>query len=434
MAVTPASAAMARMVAPAKPWVPKARRADASTLSRVFSSARALAGRPRRRSVPAAGRAAGLSPAIATAYPAPRDTCTRVHIRARSHRPDRHQRGEGYVAATDQGGAMGDGFEHGQVDANGISIHTVAMGDGPLVIFCHGFPESWYSWRHQLPAVAAAGYRAVAIDMRGYGSTSQPADIGAYTVSHLVGDVVGTVAALGEPRAVVVGHDWGAPIAWFSALMRPDMFLAVAALSVPYLPPIGALPEGVTLNDVMRANASGRDYYRLYFQEPGVAEADLEADLERSVLGFLYTISGDIVADGVHTVGWDGHFPLGESVTDQLVVPDKLPAWLSAEDLAFYVGELRGSGLRGGLNYYRNINALPAILAPFVGATIEQPALYLGGELDLIAGNTPEALAALPAAVPGLRRLEIYPGAGHWLQQERPDEVNAALVEFLRGL
>jgi pimeloyl-ACP methyl ester carboxylesterase len=330
---------------------------------------------------------------------------------------------------------MGDsGFEHAQIEANGISIHTVSAGAGPLVVFCHGFPESWYSWRHQLPAVAAAGYRAVALDMRGYGTTSHPAAIGAYSVSHLVGDVVAVVAALGERQAVVVGHDWGAPVAWYSALMRPDVFRAVAALSVPYIPPIGGLPEGLTVNDLMRANAAGRDYYRLYFQEPGVAEADLERDVERSVLGFMYTISGDIVADGVHEVGWDGHFPMGESVTDQLVVPAQLPSWLTADDLAFYVGEMERSGYRGGLNWYRNIDALPGILAPFVGATIDQPALYLGGELDLIAGNTPEALAALPGLVPGLRRTEVYPGAGHWLQQERPAEVNAALVDFLDGL
>jgi pimeloyl-ACP methyl ester carboxylesterase len=239
------------------------------------------------------------------------------------------------------------GFEHGQIDANGISIHTVAMGAGPLVVFCHGFPESWYSWRHQLPAVAAAGYRAVALDMRGYGQTSKPLDIGAYTMSHIVGDVVGAVAALGERQAVVVGHDWGSPVAWYSALMRPDVFRAVAALSVPYTPPISGLPEGMTINDLMRAAAAGRDYYRLYFQEPGVAEADLEADVERSVLGFMYTISGDIVADGVHEVGWDGHFPMGETVTDQLVVPATLPSWLSADDLAFYFGEMRRSGYRG---------------------------------------------------------------------------------------
>ena len=326
------------------------------------------------------------------------------------------------------------GFEHGQVDANGISVHTVSMGEGPLVVFCHGFPESWYSWRHQLPAVAAAGHRAVALDMRGYGGTSRPADIGAYTMSHLVGDVVGVVAALGEQEAVVVGHDWGGPVAWYSALMRPDVFRAVAVLSVPYIPPIGGLPEGVTINDLMRANAAGRDYYRLYFQEPGVAEADLEADIERSVLGFMYTISGDIVADGVHETGWDGHFPLGETVTDQLVLPEQLPSWLTADDLAFYVAELRASGYRGGLNWYRNINALPAILAPFVGATIDQPALYLGGELDMIAGNTPEAISALPGMVPGLRGVEMLAGAGHWLQQERPAEVNAALIDFLSGL
>ena len=131
--------------------------------------------------------------------------------------------------------------------------------------------------------------------------------------------------------------------------MRPDLFRAVAALSVPYIPPIG-LPEGMTINDVMRANAAGREYYRLYFQEPGVAEADLEADVERSVPAFCTPISGDIVADGVHEVGWDGHFPMGESVTDQLVVPEQLPSWLTADDLAFYVDELAGSGFRGGLN------------------------------------------------------------------------------------
>lgn len=327
-----------------------------------------------------------------------------------------------------------DDFEHAQVEANGISIHTVSVGSGPLVVFCHGFPESWYSWRHQLPAVAAAGFRAVALDMRGYGLTSQPADVAAYTMSHLVGDVVGVVAALGETDAVVVGHDWGAPVAWYSALMRPDVFRAVAALSVPYTPPIGGLPEGLTLNDVMRAAAAGRDYYRLYFQEPGVAEADLEADVDRAVRGFLYTISGDIVADGRHEAGWDGHFALGASFTEQLVVPDELPSWLTEADVAFYVGELRRSGFRGGLNWYRNINLLPSILAPFVGAVIEQPALYLGGELDVIAGNTPDALAALPGAVPGLRRMELFPGAGHWLQQERAAAVNDALVAFLREL
>ena len=325
-------------------------------------------------------------------------------------------------------------FEHSQIEANGISIHTVSQGEGPLVIFCHGFPESWYSWRHQLPAVAGAGFRAVAMDMRGYGQTSQPEEVGAYTLNHLVGDVVGVVAALGERRAVVVGHDWGAPVAWYSALMRPDVFRAVAALSVPYTAPFGGLPEGFTINDMMRAVAAGRDYYRLYFQESGVAEADLETDVGRAMLGFMYTISGDIVANGVHQTGWDGHFTLGETLHQQMVIPQQLPAWLTEDDLAFYVSEISRTGFRGGLNWYRNINALPAILAPFLGATIDQPALYLGGQHDMIAGNTPEALAALPNDVPGLRDLQIFPGAGHWLQQERPEQVNDALVAFLRSL
>lgn len=330
---------------------------------------------------------------------------------------------------------MSDGeLQHGQVDANGISIHTVSIGEGPLVLFCHGFPESWYSWRHQLPAVAEAGFHAVAMDMRGYGHTSQPNEIASYSLSHLVGDVVGVVAALGERQAVVVGHDWGAPVAWYSALMRPDVFRAVAALSVPYTAPFGGLPEGFTINDLMRANAAGREYYRLYFQEPGVAEAELEADVRRTILAFMYSVSGDIVADGIHENGWDGHFPQGQTLAEQFVVPEQLPSWLTEDDLAFYVGEMSRTGFRGGLNWYRNINALPAVLAPFFGATIDQPAMYLGGEYDMIAGNTPEALAALPNDVPGLRHMEIFPGAGHWLQQERAAEVNTALVTFLRGL
>jgi pimeloyl-ACP methyl ester carboxylesterase len=326
-----------------------------------------------------------------------------------------------------------DEFEHGQLQANGISIHTVSVGDGPLVVFCHGFPESWYSWRHQLPVVAAAGFRAVAMDMRGYGGTSAPAAIDAYSLSHLVGDVVGTVNALGAQQAVVVGHDWGAPVAWYSALMRPDLFRAVVALSVPYTPPF-ALPDGVTMNDLMRANAGDREYYRLYFQEPGVAEADLEADVDRSVRGFLYSISGDIVTDGIHPTGWDGHFPRGQGLAEQMVIPETLPAWLTEQDVAFYASELSATGFRGGLNWYRNINAMPGVLGPFAGATIDQPALYLGGEYDLIAGNTPEALAGLPGTVPGLRSVQILAGAGHWLQQERAREVNDALVAFLSSL
>ena len=328
-----------------------------------------------------------------------------------------------------------DAIEHGDMEANGIHIHHVSQGEGPLVVLCHGFPESWYSWRHQLGALANAGYRAVAPSMRGYGKTTAPDDIGAYTISHLIGDVVGLVNGLGETSAVVVGHDWGAPVAWYSALTRPDVFRAVAGLSVPFSPATGDLPNGATINDLMRLMAGDdRDYYRLYFQEPGKAEADFEADVARNVRGFLYTISGDAVANGDLDKGWDGFFAAGESMTEQLIVPDQLPPWLSEDDVAFYVAELEASGIRGGLNWYRNINRLPGALAPFVGATIDQPSFYMGGSTDLIAGNTPEAIAGMEAALGDLRHLELIEGAGHWLQQEYPAEVNAALVAFLDGL
>ncbi len=325
-------------------------------------------------------------------------------------------------------------ISHRQIDANGISIHLAEIGEGPLVLFCHGFPESWYSWRHQLPAVAEAGFRAVAMDMRGYGRTTQPANIAEYTISHLIGDVVGVVNTLGAADAVVVGHDWGAPVAWWSALVRPDLFRAVAGMSVPYLPPIGALPAGVSMNDLMRMMAGDRDYYRLYFQEPGVAESEMDADPVRGMLGMLYSISGDIVSDGVHQSGWDGHFPAGERFIDQLVTPEHLPAWLTQADVDYYVAEISRAGFFGGINWYRNINAIPSVLAPFVGSTIRRPSFYIGGSLDLIAGNTPESIDAMKAALPDLRHCELLQGAGHWIQQERPTEVNTALVGFLRSL
>ncbi|MEM7337355.1 MAG: alpha/beta hydrolase [Actinomycetota bacterium] len=326
-------------------------------------------------------------------------------------------------------------LEHGNLEANGINIHYVSIGEGPLVVFCHGWPESWYSWRHQLPAVAEAGFRAVALSMRGYGLTDAPQNINAYSITHLIGDVVGVVNGLDADEAVIVGHDWGAPVAWYAGLVRPDMFRAVAGMSVPYGGPTGGLPDGVTVNDLMRMGAGeGRDYYRLYFQEPGVAEAELEADARRSMLGVLYSISGDAVANGDIAEPFDGHFPAGERFVDQLVVPAELPSWLSDADLGFYAEEISRTGFRGGLNWYRNINRIPGALAPWVGTTLNQPTMYVGGSTDLIAGNTPEAIGAMQATLGDLRSCTVIEGAGHWIQQERSAEVNELLVAFLRGL
>ena len=324
-------------------------------------------------------------------------------------------------------------FRTGVIHTNGIEMHYAEHGEGPLVIFCHGWPESWYSWRHQLRAIGAEGYRAVALHMRGYGRSARPENIEAYSITNLVGDVVGCVAGLGAADAVVVGHDWGGPVAWYSALMRPDLFRAVAVLSVPFMPPF-ALPPDISMDEVMRENAGGRQYYRLFFQEPGIAEADLEQDVRRSMLGVLYTISGDIVTDGLHSAGWDGHFPQGETMTDQFVIPDELPAWLTEEDLDFYVQEHSATGFTGGLNWYRNIKRLPGLVAPFIGRSIDQPSLYLYGQHDRIAGNTPEAIEAMKGGLTDLRACVEFEGAGHWLQQERADGVNAELLKFLDGL
>jgi len=324
-------------------------------------------------------------------------------------------------------------FRHGVLDSNGIEVHYAEHGSGPLVVFCHGWPESWYSWRHQLKAIGDKGYRAVALHMRGYGKTTVPEDIEAYSISNLVGDVVGSVAGLGESKAIIVGHDWGGPVAWYSALMRPDIFTAVAVLSVPFNPPF-PLPNGVNLNDVMLQAAAGRQYYRLFFQEPGVAEADFEKDVRKSMLGVLYSFSGDIVRDGVHTAGWDGHFPRNETMSEQLILPEKLPIWLTEEDLAFYVKEHSSTGFSGGFNWYRNIKRLPSHLAPFIGKSLDQPALYLYGEHDLVAGNTQEAIDVMKTSLPDLRKCVKFDGAGHWLQQERAEEVNQELINFLQSV
>jgi pimeloyl-ACP methyl ester carboxylesterase len=184
----------------------------------------------------------------------------------------------------------------------------------------------------------------------------------------------------------------------------------------------------------MAMMAGDREYYRLFFQEPGVAEADLERNFRDSMLGILYSFSGDIVADGIHQQGWDGHFPKGQALSEQLVVPEQLPAWLTQEDLDLYVREITASGFSGGFNWYRNIKRIPGLLAPFVGATINQPSLYLYGEYDLVAGNTPEAIQTLKDSLPNLRSCVRFQGAGHWLQQERPEEVNDELLTFLNGL
>lgn len=317
------------------------------------------------------------------------------------------------------------------IEANGIRIHIAEQGNGPVVLLCHGFPESWYSWRHQLKALAEAGFHAVAPDMRGYGDTDRPVKIESYSLFHLVGDMVGILDALGEKSAVIVGHDWGAPVAWHAALMRPDRFRAVVGLSVPYRPRGSVAPT-----KVMRQNADAL-FYQLYFQAPGVAEAELEADTRVALRKILFSGSGDVPrrnpgvsASGVGMVPRDGGF------LTRMPNPEVLPGWLSEADLDFYVGQFQKSGFRGGVNWYRNIDRNWELLAPYAGASVSVPALYMAGNLDLVVAfpRMKEAIADLARYIPQLQGTIMLPGCGHWTQQERPQAVNQAIIDFLRAL
>jgi pimeloyl-ACP methyl ester carboxylesterase len=317
------------------------------------------------------------------------------------------------------------GVHRHQVDTGAIRMDVAEQGQGPLVLLLHGFPESWYSWRHQLAPLSAAGYRVVAPSLRGYGRTDAPEPVEAYTQLHLVGDVVGLMDALGEESAVVVGHDWGAPVAWNAAALRPDRFRAVVGMSVPFY---GIRRAAARPTDSMAELAKDRFVYILYFQEPGVAEAELEADVRASMRRLLYSISGDIPESRF----WNR--PVGSTFLDATVEPAALPGWLTDHDLDAFVAEFERSGFRGGLNYYRNIDRSAELLAAFSGRTVEQPAMFVSGDRDVVLGATPEAVEGMRVAVPGLRRIEWLPGCGHWLQQERPEEVNRLLLEFLARL
>jgi pimeloyl-ACP methyl ester carboxylesterase len=318
-------------------------------------------------------------------------------------------------------------IEHRTVDVNGIRLHIAEAGEGPLVVLLHGFPESWHSWRHQFGPLAAAGFRVVAPDQRGYGASERPEDVSAYSILHLVGDVIGLIRALGEETAFVVGHDWGAPVAWHTALLRPDVVRGVAGLSVP--PPFRGdhRPLGV-----MEAMFGGRFYWN-YFNLPGVADAELARDPRTTLRQVLYGASGDCPGAG------SGKQPLvepGQGWLDTMPDPEKLPAWLTEADLDSLTESFAGS-FTGALNWYRNIDRNWELTAAWHGAVVSPPALYVYGDRDLVPAfpGTPQLIERLPELMPNLRRAPVVlEGCGHWTQQERPDEVNAALIPFLEEL
>ncbi len=312
-------------------------------------------------------------------------------------------------------------IQHRLLPLNGIEMHIAEQGDGPLVLLCHGWPELWYSWRHQLRALAEAGFRAVAPDMRGFGQTTAPSDEAAYTVFHNVGDMVALVSALGSTRAVIVGHDWGAPVAWHAALMRPDVFTAVVGMSVPHRRRGRAPPL-----DLLR-RAGRADYYWFYFQEQA-AEDEFSRDAAFTLRRLFHIGFGDTPRAEKMSLYVDRQKGFLGPAREA-----PLPPWLTETDIAVFATEYARTGFRGGLNWYRNIDRNWELTAPWQDAVIAQPALFIAGTNDaVITGSMGQrALDELENVVPHLRKV-LIDGAGHWIQQERPDGVNAALIAFVR--
>jgi pimeloyl-ACP methyl ester carboxylesterase len=315
--------------------------------------------------------------------------------------------------------------EHRMIDVNGVRLHIAEEGEGPLVVLLHGFPESWHSWHRQFGPLAAAGFRVVAPDQRGYGRSDHPADVAAYSILHLVGDVVGLIHALGEEKAYVVGHDWGAPVAWHTALLRPDVVLGVAGLSVP--PPTrGAEPPLVA----MEKKFGGRFYWN-HFARPGVADAEFGRDPRTALRKFFYAASGDRPGAVEQPLvdperGWLAAMP----------DPEVLPDWFTEADLDALTDSF-SQGFTGALNWYRNLDRNWELTAAWQGAAITPPALYLYGDRDPVPAfpGAPEFIASLPDRMPNLHRAPVaLEGCGHWTQQERPDEVSAALIDFLTAV
>jgi len=323
---------------------------------------------------------------------------------------------------------------HRFIETNGLRMHIAEQGVGPLVVLLHGFPEFWHSWKAQISALTEAGYHVVAPDQRGYGQTDQPEASSSYTTLHLVGDLVGLLDTLEEQQAVVVGHDWGANVAWHAALLRPDRFRAVASLSVPYVPrgPVTGPRAIQRPTEAMRQLVGNQFFYQLYFQKPGVAEAELERDVRSSLRRMYYGLSGDTPP----TERWHPILPDPQS-TMLNTVPDTvpLPSWLSEEDFNLAVETFQHTGFRGGLNWYRAIDLSWELLAPFSKGKITQPALFLWGDQDptLEITGMGKRIERMSEVIPQLRSTTIT-GAGHWVQQERADEVNAALLTFLQRL
>lgn len=312
-------------------------------------------------------------------------------------------------------------FTHSRIIVDSTGYHVVEAGptSGQMVLMSHGFPESWYSWRHQLKALGEAGYHAVAVDMLGYGQSDSPDDIAQFSQKKITDDLAAIASALGHQQWIAMGHDWGAPTAWYSALRFPERVTAVIAMSVPYggrspVPPV----------EMLQQMFKDSFFYINYFQQPGVAEAELEQDLAVFLRAILWAWSGDNPnqADPYSS-------PQATGLLDFMTDPGHLPKWLSEPEFDFLLQRFKGQGLRGPLNYYRNIDQNWRDMGSYPGLTVAQPTLFLHGERDPCTRLGSE-FDRMPEFVPNLQQ-QLFPGVGHWLQQEAPEQVNASILEFL---
>lgn len=339
---------------------------------------------------------------------------------------------------------------HRHVNVRGVRLHYVEMGEGPLVVLIHGFPELWYSWRHQIPAIAAQGYRVIAVDQRGYGSSSKFGGPDQYRLRNMVDDIVALIAALGEESAILIGHDWGAVVAWTAAWLHPEVVDGVTGIAIPFsgrgqiaLPgnPFGELPPS-QIDPII----SGPDkiFYQEHFGGMAAIFDEIEADLASWVKGITWSVSGEALAatgyapDGIDPVEFIRASPMcvphGAKLSDLFAIPATMPDWFNDADLEVFVDALQLSGFAGPLSFYRNMEDNWNELAPFVGKPVECPSMFIGGEFDVCTHWGADAIEQAPDHIPNWLGARIVAGAGHWIQQEKPDETNAILTEFLSSL
>jgi pimeloyl-ACP methyl ester carboxylesterase len=326
-----------------------------------------------------------------------------------------------------------DAYEMSQfkmIDAGGVRIRAAVEGAGPLVLMVHGFPESWYSWRHQIGPIAAAGFTACAIDVRGYNGSQKFPEVADYAMEKIVSDVAGVAQALSPDRGVILlGHDWGAPIVYNSALIHPEIFAAVGAFSVVYT----GVPAR-SFDDIIKEmfDDKNRFFYQSYFREVGKAEAIYDRNPRDFLRRFYYALSGD-VAPGSWPMNKDASASLLEGLED----PAAFPAWMTPADLDYYVGEFEASGFFGPISRYRNHTRDFQYLQQFRDRKIEQPAFFVAGDRDgafNMFGLAADPIAVMRNFVPRLEGAHVLAGCGHWTQQERPTEVNALLLPWLESL